>query len=347
MGPEARAAGVVLATALAAALPAPTLAEVAITHDAVDCVDAGSFPVIEARLEPPGDVERARVYFQARGTPHWYYVEMKRAGASGFAGTLPRPLESLDAFSYYIETVGPGVALGRSREYEARVVAASSGCPPGLAVATASTSVPSGLVVGAAKGAPAIPQGFSSLGLAGAAAGGVSTGLLVGIGLAGAAGAAVAVGVGGGDGGGSGSTGGPPAGMPNPNPTPAPTPLPAPDVTGRWVGQFAENASAVQCSVTSDLALDLQQSGTSVSGSFVLSVRAATPAPQDPCPVEAGDSFGGLTSGNVNGDTIELELQITGGPRFFLAGTVSTDRMGGTSPPDSEGPGGTWELTRQ
>ena len=36
-----------------------------------------------------------------------------------------------------------------------------------------------------------------------------------------------------------------------------------------------------------------------------------------------------------------------GGPSFFLHGTVSGNRMGGTSPPDSEGPGATWELVRQ
>jgi len=63
--------------------------------------------------------------------------------------------------------------------------------------------------------------------------------------------------------------------------------------------------------------------------------------------VDPGQTFPGLTSGNVNGDTIALELQISGGPRFFLQGTVSGDRMGGMSPPDGEGPGGSWEVARQ
>jgi hypothetical protein len=63
--------------------------------------------------------------------------------------------------------------------------------------------------------------------------------------------------------------------------------------------------------------------------------------------VDPGDVFTGLASGVLNGDSISLQLQITGGPSFFLHGTVSSNRMGGTSPPDSEGPGATWELVRQ
>ena len=99
--------------------------------------------------------------------------------------------------------------------------------------------------------------------------------------------------------------------------------------------------------MTSDLALDLRQSMTNLTGTFQLAIRTATPAPADPCPVDPGDVFTGPVSGVLNGDSISLQLQITGGPSFFLHGTVSGNRMGGTSPPDSEGPGATWELVRQ
>jgi hypothetical protein len=99
--------------------------------------------------------------------------------------------------------------------------------------------------------------------------------------------------------------------------------------------------------VQNDLSLEIQQTGDAVSGTFQLMIRSSTPAPGDPCPVEAGDRFVGLLSGTVNGDTISLQLQITGGPSFFLGGTVTGDRMGGSSPPDAEGPGGDWELRRQ
>jgi hypothetical protein len=337
----------------------PALVEVVITHDAVDCVVAGSFPLIRARLEPRSEVAQARVYFHARGAPHWYYVEMRSDGAAEFAGTLPQPLASLEGFDYYIEALGPGLAQGRTEDYSARVVTGSPGCPAGLRVASAVASVPSGLLVGAAEGAPALPSGFSHLGLvssaSGAAAstaaagvtgtGGISTGVLVGIGAAaGAAGIAVAAG---GGGGGKEGAATPNGQAPVGAPTPTPTPTPTPDITGRWAGQFVEVPSTVQCSVTSDLSLDLRQSAPNLTGTFQLSIRSATPAPQDPCPVKPGDVFTGLASGTVNGDSITLQLQITGGPSFILHGTISGNRMGGTSPPDSEGPGGSWELVRQ
>ncbi len=356
---RARWGCVATAATLVMAVCAPAFPEVIITHDRVDCVAAGSVPVIRARLEPPGEVARARVYFQARGTTYWYYVEMKIQADVAFEATLPRPLKSLRGLSYYIETLGPAFASGRSQEYTAQVVGESANCPLGATAATASGVAPSALLVGAPQGAPPVPPGFSDLGLvpsvsgsatsaagAGAAGtGGTSTGLLVGIGVAAAAGVALAAGSGGdgGTGGATAPTGPGPVGTP----TPQPTPTPAPDVTGRWLGQFAENPSTTQCSTTSDLALNLQQASSAVSGTFQLAIRSATAAPADPCPVDPGDVFTGPLSGVVNGDSISLQLQITGGPTFFLNGTISGGRIAGTSPPDAEGPGGSWDVTRQ
>ena len=351
-----------LATMVAAivlTLPTSALAEVEIAHDGVDCVVAGQFPVIQARLQPSGEVARARVYFHARGTPDWYFVEMKSEGGAAFEGTLPQPLDTLDGLEYYIETVATGFVQDRSREFSARVITGSESCPAGRRTATAMGSVPSALLVGAPEGAPALPPGFADIGLvgasgagapgAGAAAGtsggGISTGALLGIAAGAGAAVAVAVAAGGDEGVASpaAAAGTAAGGMPEPTPTPTP----APDVSGRWAGTFDEIPSATQCSVQNDLALDLQQSGSAVSGTFQLLIRSATPAPSDPCPVQAGDAFTGLCSGTVNGDTISLQLAITGGPSFFLGGTISGDRMGGSSPPDSGGPGGSWEVNRQ
>jgi hypothetical protein len=117
------------AMTLVTAVSAPAFPEVVITHDRVDCVAAGSVPVIRARLEPPGEVARARVYFQAQGTTYWYYVEMKTQGDVAFEGSLPRPLKSLRGFNYYIETLGPAFGQGRSQEYTAQVVGESGSCP--------------------------------------------------------------------------------------------------------------------------------------------------------------------------------------------------------------------------
>ncbi len=163
-----------LAIAITLASASPALAEVVITHDGVDCVVVGSFPVIRARLEPRAEVAQARVYFQARGTPHWYYVEMRSDAGTAFEGMLPRPLDSLDGFDYYIEALGPRLTQGRTRDYSARVITESRGCAPGLRTATAVGSVPSGLLVGAAEGAPALPPGFSHFGLV-SRAGGAAT----------------------------------------------------------------------------------------------------------------------------------------------------------------------------
>ena len=90
---ERRAA---MALALVLTCVPSLVAEVHIFHDGVDCVVAGAFPVIEAKLEPSGEVARARVYFKARGTPYWYYVDMKSQGGDAFEGVLPKPLATLD-----------------------------------------------------------------------------------------------------------------------------------------------------------------------------------------------------------------------------------------------------------
>jgi hypothetical protein len=359
-----------LAVMIALAVPTPALALVEITHDGVDCVIARSFPVIQARLRPPAEVARARVYFHARRTPYWYYVDMRTTGNEAFEGILPQPLESLEAVEYYIETLDHGFAQGRSAEYSARVITQPGSCSTGMTTATTVSSPPSMLLIGAPQGAPAVPPGFSGIrvvasvgaggapgataaggatGAAGASAattGGISAGVLLGIAAAGGAAVAVAAGRGGGDEAAAADT---PAPSPGGTPQPQPTPTPGSNASGRWVGSFIENPSTVLCSVTTDLGLDLQQSGAAVSGTFQLLIRSATRAPQGPCSVQAGEAFAGPASGSVTDSNITLQLRIPANPpqEFRLQGTISGNRMGGISPPDAEGPGGSWEVTRQ
>jgi hypothetical protein len=353
---QARGSRVAMAMAIALASNPAALADVVITHDPVDCIVAGQYPIIPAVLRPPDEVARARVYFRARGTPTWYYVDMKSEGGGVFDGVLPRPLETLEGLEYYIETLAPGLVPRLSQEYSARVITRSETCPVGAKTAATMSSVPAGLLVGAPEGAPAIPPGFSGTNLVGGTsgagsaaagatgAGGAPTGLLIGIGAAvGAAGIALAV-AGGGDGGlgGGDAAGSAPGGTPEPMPTP--TPEPEPDVSGHWLGTFDENPSATRCTVTTDLSLDLQQHGVDVTGTFQLVIRTATSAPGDPCPVGPGDVLNGPASGTVNGNSIVLQLQIPGGgPALVLPGTISGNNMGGTDP---EG-GGSWAVTRQ
>jgi hypothetical protein len=356
---QARRSRIAMAMASTLAFAPAGFADVEITHDPVDCVVAGQFPIIPALLHPPDEVTRARVYFRARGTPTWYSVDMKSQGEDAFEGVLPRPLESLEGVEYYIEALAPSLVPRLTQEYSARVIGGTETCPLGAKTATAVSSTPAALLVGAPEGAPAIPPGFSSTGVAAGASGasavaagttgatgggGAATGLLLVAGVAaGAAGVARAVGSGGEDSldSGGGGTGSAPGGTPEPTATP--TPEPQPDVTGRWGGTFNENPSATRCTVTSDLSLDLQQTGADVTGTFQLVIRTATSVPADPCPVGPGDVLNGPASGTVSGNTIRLELQIPGGgPALVLPGTISDTSMGGTDPDG----GGSWQVTR-
>jgi len=341
-------AGTLLVLVAAAIWAQPVLsrAEVGISHDGQGCFVAERFPVIQARLQPPGEVARARVYFRARGTEPWYAVDMKKGAGEVFEGILPRPLESLEAVDYYIEALDSRFAQSRSQEFVAHVVARSDLCPDGATTAATLASGSAPLRVVAPEGAAPVPAGFSGLGLAGlgAAAGATSTGLILGLvgGGAAAVGVGVAVAVGGGKEN-DGTTGPGPAG------TPEPTPTPGPDVSGHWSGSYIEGPSATRCRVTADLTLDLSQSGSNVTGTFQLGILTAASVPEDPCPVQPGDAIPGSASGSLNGTDISLLLQIpvAGNPAAQLYGTVSGDRMGGTSPPDAEGSVVSWDVMRQ
>jgi hypothetical protein len=174
------------------ALASPALAQgVAIEHRAIGCLLAGRHPELQACFADPSAVARARVNFRAEGGKHWYYVEMAaKVGGRCFGGVLPQPSKSTKRIQYYIDAVGPQFAESRTPEYGPRVEGA---CDPGKYV-IAGTVPTATVVVGAASaGAPAVPAGFSALGVVSAA--GTTT--------AGAAGAGAA-GAGGGGGGGAG-----------------------------------------------------------------------------------------------------------------------------------------------
>jgi hypothetical protein len=195
-----------------------------IDHKQVGCVVAERFPVISARIGPTVSLGRARVYFRAAAAPHWYFVEMKAQGDQ-YVAALPKPKKSTTKIEYYVEAMSVAFAPSRTAEYAPDVVPPPGACRKGdalLAVALTSAKP----VVGAAAGAPAVPVGFSAVGVVpsasaggatagassaggtgtvigpggaagGGAGGGISTGLLVGVLAAGAAVAAVAAASGG------------------------------------------------------------------------------------------------------------------------------------------------------
>lgn len=190
--------GLRLALALVVAALAARRGEaqgVTIEHEGVACIVANRFPELGACLDPASALARGRIYFQAEGTPRWYFVDLK-PGPTCFAGILPRPNPSTAAIRYYIETVDRDFAANRTPDYVPVVVKDAKDCPSRSPVAKAlRTAV---VKVGSAGGGTLVPAGFAAAGIAGAAGGStvVATAAVVG---AGAAVAGVAVATTGGD----------------------------------------------------------------------------------------------------------------------------------------------------
>jgi hypothetical protein len=190
-------------------LPAPAPTSTMIDHEAVGCMVAGQFPLIEARIEPAASVARARVYFRANEAENWYYVEMT-PGEAGFVGKLPRPKLEASPITYYVQAATTEFGEGQSPEIAAVVVNEPSDCPEDKKLAAIG---PPGevTVFSGATGAAIAPVGFAAGGIA------LTVGtilLLVGGAAAVGIGAAVTV-----------FNPEPPA-SPSPVPTPTPTPDP-------------------------------------------------------------------------------------------------------------------------
>jgi hypothetical protein len=345
---------------------APAARAVTIAHEGAGCVIAGRFPRFEARLDPAGEVARARVFFRAEGTPHWYSVDMT-AGAAGFTGVLPKPRRTTPRIQYYVEASDRAFASARTPERVVQVVGSPGECETNALVAPVSATAR--VVVTAAPGAPAVPAGFLSAGLAGA--GGVSavTLAVVGGGAAAAAGVAVAAG----SGGGAADPRPQPSATPPPTtvtvfptpPPPPPTPPPTEDpvdaaIGGAWIGvggdglhrDVTRNFQPFDCHREDDLFLDLQQSGRTVTGSARFVSRAGTT-----CEPELGAERGFAVSGTVNGAHVRLTLSapLPGGGRSThdLNGDLAGTRIDGPAASAWDDAGqmgrarGTWSVQRQ
>jgi hypothetical protein len=189
---------------LAAVLPGGTTAaatRLTIEHDGLRCVVAGRNPVLGARVAPSEAVARARAYFRAEGRPHWYYVDM-HPEAGLFRALLPRPLPTTPRIEYYLEALDRSFSAARTGDFRPVVGSGLAPCREKLAAAPLTAAH---LVVGAAEGAPPLPEGFSSEGLTPAASlpgaasapapkggGGHAALLIGGLAAAGAAGVALA-----------------------------------------------------------------------------------------------------------------------------------------------------------
>src|SRR5207247_190495 len=102
--------GLLAGLAWACPLSGTALSSVSIDHAQVGCIVAAGYPQIEARFDPSAEVARARLYFRASSTPHWYYVEMAPQ-AAGWRGTVPKPRPDPQRMDYYIEVTDRSFGL--------------------------------------------------------------------------------------------------------------------------------------------------------------------------------------------------------------------------------------------
>jgi len=143
----------------AAAMPGPVAqgpTAVSVEHTPPACVLAGQFIHLEATAKPAEKAQQGRVYFHAEGEPHWYYIDMQRAGAS-FAATLPKPEKTTRGVRYYVEIVDAEYHVGRTPENAPAVVATTAACG-GKPVAKTTPSATIELYLPPA--APPVPPGF-------------------------------------------------------------------------------------------------------------------------------------------------------------------------------------------
>jgi hypothetical protein len=193
---------------------------VTIYHNAVGCVVAGQFPILDARLAPPEAVGRAVVFFRPTGGERWYSVVMENQGGP-FRGVLPKPLKTLKSLDYYLEVTDQRHATSRTADQTADVVSGPGACKDRLLAGGLSSAIPRVSGPAGSVGLPVVPAGFSgesvvaaggtgtattaASGAAAVGGGGASKGLIIG-GLVAAAGAGVAVAAGGGGGSGPSPT---------------------------------------------------------------------------------------------------------------------------------------------
>ena len=170
--------------------PAPTepVTATTILHDAIGCMIAGQFPLVNARIEPAAGVARARVYFKSAQSPDWFYVEMGPLEGGGFGGKLPRPKLEASPVTYYIQATTTefgdaqiaeiqSIVVQDAEECEERAIAPIGG--PGevtvFSAATGSAIAPAGF----AAGGVALTAATIALIIGGAAAAGITAAVTV------------------------------------------------------------------------------------------------------------------------------------------------------------------------
>ncbi len=139
--------------------PLPEGAPISINHEAVGCLVAGEFPLIEAAIEPSASVARVRLFFKGASSPEYFFVEFG-ALEGQFVAKMPKPTLAASPVSYYIQAVSTDGAEVQSPEIQAEVVESADQCPDRKVAAIG----PPGdvTVFSAATGSSIKPIGFAA-----------------------------------------------------------------------------------------------------------------------------------------------------------------------------------------
>jgi len=143
---------------------AGTAGQLHVKHEALGCLIEGEPPLVEAVIDPAGDVARARVYFKSALASGFYFVVMTTT-PTGFVGKLPRPKIAASPIHYYVEGATAGGATVKTPVISAVVVKDKAECPTGALVAAAGEGG-NVAVYSATTGAQITPAGFAASGVA-------------------------------------------------------------------------------------------------------------------------------------------------------------------------------------
>ena len=124
---------------------------------------------------------------------------------------------------------------------------------------------------------------------------------------------------------------------------------PATDLTGTWEGNapngaiYADNVANPNCEYTADIRIVFVQDGTSLTGSFTLTVRTATQLLSLPC-VPVGTSSNEALFGSVSSSAVTFELFNS---RTEFTGSFTSSILTATFDSALPGIAGTMTVQRQ
>jgi len=174
-----------LAVAPAAVEGGRAQSDLAIDHQAVECLPTTRFTLFTALVRPVADLQHARLYFRAEQYSEFYYVNMKAIGADRYQASIPLPAEETRRVIYYIEAMTRAFQSARTSEYLPEVTTEDD-CRRRHPAAAYFPGTNPAIQVFPTQAGAAFPPGFLTGGVIPAVSGGIGVGTAILIGAAGA-----------------------------------------------------------------------------------------------------------------------------------------------------------------